>query len=389
MGNIADYLDWRGDLSFRQDEFNEVDNLILSVICYNDFGGIVPAPGEEGYIFLKDAAKRFKHEKDISLIEDLPFLNEIPGFLEKAAATKRFGNLKLSSYADQLDQDRAKQFSAMVFTVRDEFHFIAFRGTDDSLAGWKEDLQMSFKEEVQSQKEAVKYTTHVMENYTGEFCMGGHSKGGNLAVYAASMMDGAYKASIIEVFNNDGPGFQHSFITSDGYQEMLDGIVTFLPESSIVGMLLEHLGEYYVVKSSGHGLYQHNPFLWEVLGSEFVYKPGLSDESIRTNDTIKTWLFQLPKDERERFVNLMFEVLQSTGATTFGELNKEKLVAAEAMIKAFKDLDRTAQDHLKSTLQLLFTEGHKTLLKSITEDIGDFVKKRISKRISAFEKEDT
>src|SRR5690606_11357118 len=139
MSNIIDYLHWRGDLTFRQDEFNEVDNLILSVLCYNDFKGIVPPIGQEGHILLRDAAAKFKKTKDTENLKELPFLKDIPGFLEKAAATRRFGELKLSGYVDQVDIQRIKQFSAMVFTIFDDLHFAAFRGTDDSIAGWKED----------------------------------------------------------------------------------------------------------------------------------------------------------------------------------------------------------------------------------------------------------
>jgi hypothetical protein len=379
MGNIYDYLDWRGDLSFNQDDFNEVDNLVLSVLCYNDFSGIVPAAGESGHILLKDAALRFKETKKTEHLKDLPFLKDIPVFLEKAAATKRFGELKLSGYVDQVDIERVKQFSAMVFTIFDDLHFTAFRGTDDSIAGWKEDLQMSFKDEVHSQREAVKYTKWVMENYSGEFYLGGHSKGGNLAVYASANMEGADRESIIEIFNNDGPGFQPEVVKTPGYQAIIEKIVTFLPESSIIGMLLEHGEEYYVVKSSGLAMYQHNPFLWEILGNEFIYKSGLSKEGININKAVRSWLTKLSNEDRERFVNTLFDILQGTGAKSLSDLNNEKIVAADAMIKALKTLDKETQRQLKSTIDLLFAESHKTIIKSITDDISDFVKKKIRK----------
>lgn len=379
MRNINDYLDWRGDLDFRQDGFNEVDNLILSVICYNDFKDIVPSPGGTGCVLLKDAASRFREIKNTDHLKDLPFLKDIPSFLEKAAATKRFGELKLSGYVDQVDMERVKQFSAIVFTIYDDLHFIAFRGTDDSLAGWKENLQMSFKHEVHSQKEAVKYTKWVMENYSGEFYLGGHSKGGNLAVYASANMEGPYRESIIEIFNNDGPGFQPEVVETQGYQAIVEKIVTFLPESSIVGMLLEHGEDYYVVKSSGLAMYQHNPFMWEILGNRFIYKEGLSNEGININKAVRSWLTKLSHDEREKFANTLFDILQGTGAKTLGDLNNEKIAAADAMIKALKTLDKETQRQLRSTIDLLFAESHKTILKTISDDISDFVRTRIRK----------
>ena len=379
MANLIDYLKWRGDLSFHQDEFNEVDNLILSVLCYNDFEGIVASPGSDGMVLLKDAARKFKESKDISHIKDLQFLGEIPGFLEKAAGTTRFGSLRLSGYVDQVDLNRVKQFSAMVFTIFDDLHFIAFRGTDNSMAGWKEDLQMSFMEEVHSQKESVKYTKWAMEHYSGEFYLGGHSKGGNLAVYASSKMDGAYRESIVEIFNNDGPGFQPAVVASEGYQAIREKVVTFLPESSIIGMLLEHTSDYFVVKSSGLAMYQHNPFLWEILGNQFIYKEGLSKESLYVNSAVRAWITQLSMEEREQFVNSFFHVLQETGVKTLGELNKEKLTVADSMIKAFKNMDKETQKQLRSTIDLLFAEGHKTILKSLSDDISKFVRKRMQR----------
>lgn len=374
MGNIIDYLNWRGDLTFRQDEFNEVDNLILSVLCYNDFKGIVPPIGEKSHILLRDAAAKFKETKDTENLKELPFLKDIPEFMEKAAATRRFGELKLSGYVDQVDIQRIKQFSAMVFTIFDDLHFAAFRGTDDSIAGWKEDLQMSFKEEVHSQREAVKYIKWVMETYSGEFYLGGHSKGGNLAVYASANMEGAYRESILEIFNNDGPGFQPKVVETPGYQAIIEKIVTFLPESSIVGMLLEHGEEYYVVKSSGLAMYQHNPFLWEILGNEFIYKEGLSKDGININKAVRSWLTKLSNEEKEKFVNTLFDILQGTGAKTLSDLNNEKIAAADAMIKALKTLDKETQKQLRSTIDLLFSEGHKTILKSITDDISSILR---------------
>jgi len=381
MNNIMDYLDWRGDLSFERDPLNEVDSLILSLISYNDFEGIVPAAGSKETIGLRDAADTFKKDKDVSHLEDIPFLNEIPGLLHKAADTERFGRLKLTWFVNQVDPEATKQFAAVTIKLTDKLNFISFRGTDDTLAGWKEDLQMSFMEEVQSQKEAVAYTEKAMMSIGGDFVLGGHSKGGNLAIYAASSMNELNKARINEIYNNDGPGFQPDVIQREGYRSIMDRIHTFLPESSIVGMLLEHGTEYDVVKSTGLAITQHNPFIWEVIGNEFILADSLSKESLNINTAIRSWITQLSHDERREFVDAMFQVLSETGATSLAELSNEKFGAADAMIKALKTMDPTSKGHLKDTIDLLFNEARKVIRKSIADDIDSFITGRKRKKL--------
>lgn len=372
MSNMLDYLKWRGDLTFSQDPFNEVDNLIFSILSYNDFDEIVPKLGQEESIKLCDAAKIFKETKSIDAIIELPFLKEIPNLLEQAAKSVRFKNIELSNFIDKVDIERAKQFSAIVFRISDDLHVIAYRGTDDSLIGWKEDLQMSFLDEVQSQKESVKYTQKIIGNSESKFILVGHSKGGNLGVYAGSFIDEKLNNKILAIYNNDGPGFQPKVIDSKGYINILHKTMTYLPESSIIGMLLEHSGEYEVIKSSGLAILQHNPFLWEIEGKSFIRKDGLTRESLNINKTIRAWITQLTNEERSDFVESLFEILQKSGAETIADLNNEKLIMAEAMIKAYNKMDKSTKEHLKTTIDLFFKEGKKVIMQTISSDIEAF-----------------
>lgn len=372
MSNMLDYLKWRGDLSFSKDPFNEVDNLIFSILCYNDFSHIVPGFGEEGYIKLSEAARIFKEKKNTDDIIELPFLREIPNLLEEAAKSQRFKDIELSYYIDKVDIESAKQFAALVFKVSKDLHIIAYRGTDDTLIGWKEDLQMSFLDEVQSQKEAVIYTQKILEEFDSKFILVGHSKGGNLGVYAGSFIDEGLNDKILAIYNNDGPGFQPKVIESKGYINILSKTITYLPESSIIGMLLEHSGEYEVVKSSGLAILQHNPFLWELKGKEFIRKDGLTRESLNINKTIRTWITKLTNEERANFVESLFDILNKSGAETIADLSNEKLLMAEAMIKAYGKMDRATKEHLKTTIDLFFKEGKKVIKESISSDIEAF-----------------
>lgn len=380
MANIYDYLKWRGDLSFEKDEFNEIDNLVLSILTYIDFGGIVASVDDDESILLKDAYDIYIKSKDVSHLKDLPFLKDIPEFFKIAANTNRFGNISLSSYENQLDDDLSKQFSATVFTLEEDYYFIGFRGTDDNLAGWKEDLQMSFKDEVQSQKEAVLYLNKVLSKFNGEFILGGHSKGGNLAIYATSNVNVNSADRIVEIYSNDGPGFQKVFLEKEGYLRIKDRIISIVPESSVVGLLMEQSVERQVVSSKGITIFQHNPFLWEVMGKSFIYKEGLTKESLGINSTINSWLGNLSNNERENFVNSLFEVIQGTGAKTLSEINSEKLALADGLIKTFKNMGKETQENLKNVMDLLFQEGNKTFRKIITDDISNFLEKRRKNR---------
>lgn len=263
MQTIFDYLDWRGDLTFQKDPFNEVDNLVLSVLSYMEFEGVVPGEGVRGGISLAEAAEHFKAPKeDPEPVYNKEFYNNLPKLLLGCAQTERFKDLQLSHYVNEVDFEKTKQFSALVFSQNWRTHFIAFSGTGETLAGWKEDLQMSFKSAVPAQKQAATYTKKAMSDMPGRFMLGGHSKGGNLAVFAAANLPKHMQRRLTAIYNNDGPGFQSKVINSTGYQNIVEKVNTYLPKSSVVGMILEHSGDYKVVGSFETGIMQHDAFSW-------------------------------------------------------------------------------------------------------------------------------
>ncbi len=370
MYNILDYLKWRGDLSFAQDGLNEVDNLILSTLAYIEFDGIVPFEKNSERILLSDIAAQAYAAIDFSAPRAKnQFFIQITRLLLEAAATKRFGALSLSHYINRIDQENSEQFSAVVFSINDHLHYIAFRGTDDLLVGWKEDFQMSFMDEVQAQKDAVAYVRHIITSLEGDIYLGGHSKGGNLAVYTAVTMNEAYER-MIAVYNNDGPGFQEKFLESPGYHSMLPKIHTIVPKSSVVGILMEHLEDYVIVNSNQKGIGGHSSFAWEVIGSHFVYKPGLMKSSIILNRTLRQWLSKIAVEEREAFVQELFEIFYASGLVTISGISEDKLAAANNMLKAYKNIKPEAKRMMKRLIYLFIEEGQKVFISSLEEDIG-------------------
>lgn len=372
MANIFDYLDWRGDLSFECSGLNEVDNLILSVLAYVEYEGLVTAPTT-----LSAVAGHFKtNEFKSPAFRDNPFFNQIPMLLQKSAETSRFGRVELSGYVSQVDYENSNQFSAIVFTITPGSHYIAFRGTDDTIAGWKEDFEMSFRSEVPAQKQAADYLAAAAASLEGKLYLGGHSKGGNLAVYAAAHCHPEIRDRIAGIYSNDGPGFQADVIQSEGYQAVSDRISTFVPKSSVVGILLEHGEDYKVVDSTGIGIMQHNAVNWEVKGPSFVYENELTRSSRDLDKALRSWLGSLTSEKKAYFVDALFQIIQAAGAQTVSDLTKEKLNSLDAMVKTFKNMDQAHQMLLKDTIDAFLRERQKVFRKSIEDGIDSLLSRK-------------
>jgi hypothetical protein len=362
MPNIFDYLKWRGDLRFEQDGFNEVDNLILATLSYVDFGGIVPDKMSGQSIPLVKAAGL---AREMGRFRAGPLLARFPALLESASETERFREIALSRYVNEVDIEKSYQFSALVFSLSERAHYIAFRGTDDNLAGWKEDFLMGFKDVVLAQTQAARYVNAIIPSLRGEVTLGGHSKGGNLAVFAAAHATDRNMKKIVAVYNNDGPGFQTSVIRSEGYRKILGRIRSYIPNSSVVGMLLEHGENYKIVSSREKGIMSHNSVTWEVSGNTFVHEKELTKSSRQINEALRTWMAALSLEQREQFVGALFDIIQASGAQTLSDLTKERLSVIDAMIHKLKKMDKETRALLKETVVTFFSIRQQMLAESI------------------------
>lgn len=363
MGTLFDYLDWRGDVTFAELGLNEVDNLIFSLISYIDFEGIVPRECAATPVTLKEAARGYLrlHRGEV------PYLGKILPpetitLMAKASKTKRFAGCRLMAYVNRVDEETQTQFSALTFLPNNGLPYLAFRGTDDTLVGWKENFNMSFMQPVPAQERAVEYVREVAPYLPGGFYLGGHSKGGNLAVYAAVKMEQSLQKRLIHAFNNDGPGFDHAFVCGADYLDIRERIRTLVPHSSVVGMLLEHEEDYEVVKSNATGLLQHNGFSWEVLGGAFIHLDTVTEESKHLDSALKEWMNTLSAQERAEFVDTFYETLTSTNAKNLTELTAEKI----KLVKAWNTLDSKARSIILKCISLLLRPGGNTARKKNT-----------------------
>jgi hypothetical protein len=376
MANIMEYLDWRGDLSFLTAPFCEVDNLIFSLLSYIDFTEIVPPLWELGGTDLRSAAQIYfsrpgNEQKKLGLI--VP--DGIVPLFRKAADSARFGVVSLSAYVNEIDEERRKQFSAVTFKLPGGIVYVAFRGTDDTIVGWKEDLLLSYMSPVPAQSAACDYLMTAAEWTWGELIVGGHSKGGNLAVYAATHADETVRNRIISVYNNDGPGFSEGELAQPGYKRIKERVQTILPQSSVVGMLLEHEEDYKVVKSRQIGVLQHNGLNWEVLGREFVHLELLSGSSRLLEKAIRASIRDLGAEGRERFAEALFRIVDASGAKTLTDLNAAKLNSAGAILKTFRELDKDSKEAIVKTMRILLKEGWRSVAGTAREHTTDLRQK--------------
>lgn len=366
MGNLFAYIQWRGDLTLSASPFGEVDSLILSMLSYFDFGPVVPPPGQ-GEITVERAAQRVFEESGppepprtaSNSQESLRWL------LYLMAHARRYRRMKLSSRVDLFDAANAKQFYAICIHVSSRQLYLSFRGTTDDLAGWKEDFLLTCLPEIPSHREAVQYLTDVASRYPDkQLLLGGHSKGGNLAVYAASFAPCAVQQRIRAVWSNDGPGFQEALLASDGYRRIAHAVHSIVPKSSVVGMLLSHDERRKIVDSTQIGILQHDGFSWEISGDRFVELDALTSESLRVDQAVRSWLRQMDMDERRQAVECLFDVLYASGATTLSEIRRERLKTMTGSISRMKELPRESRERIIEFLVLLRRSTHRLNLES-------------------------
>lgn len=365
MANIIDYIAWRGDLSFEAAPFNEVDNLILSELSYFNFSNIVPEKLHKGIPLYQVAEVYFREERDKMKNTGDLILKDFATLLKDMAACNRYKYLKLKMYTAKTDEKEEMQFAALTIDLGNHELYIAFRGTDDTLLGWKEDFKMSVLDTVPAQHMALDYFNKVAHRHIAyKLYIGGHSKGGNLAVYSAVHTTERLKKRITQIFNNDGPGFKETLIGSKLYQAVASKIVTLVPQSSVIGMLLEHEENYTVVQSNQKGLLQHDGFSWEVLGNQFVHLKQINPETQLLDKTMKSLLNELSDEQKEQFTNVLFEILSSNEAKTITDLKEDSWKSVISMVKTFSQLDQDLKKALTDTLGLLVSEGIKSMVGS-------------------------
>ena len=346
---VFDYIHWRGDLTFAQDPFNEVDSVILSMICFLDFSQVVPAFGDHGFITLADAMEQMpqEYEGEHRLGAILP--DDILDMAHAAAEAPRYREAKLFGFENRIDEEKEMQFAALTFRLSDDTLFVAYRGTDDTIVGWKEDFNMTFMDYIPAQERAAAYLNQIAGQHSGLIRTGGHSKGGNLAIWAAVHSNAAVRSRILRAYSNDGPGFTRAMLESEEYRTMRDRCITFVPQSSLVGMLMEHDENYQIIYSAKNGLMQHDPYSWAIDRNHYEYLESRSAFGEHSDAAIRKWLDSMTHEERHGLIDDLFEVLDATGAKTLTELSQTKGII-KSVRKTLAEYDKPRRKRINRLL---------------------------------------
>lgn len=377
-GTVMDYLRWRGDLTFAQDGFNEVDDLVLCIISYLNFRRFddLRTTDPARAVALPDVAARLTEEDEQLGLSELDY---IP-LMRLAAETERFRDVRMFGFTHEWDEAKEMQFDAVSYLLPDDTLLVSFMGTDTSLVGWKEDFNMSFLTAVPAQERATAYTVDMAAACPDrKLRIAGHSKGGNLAAWAAIHIPAQLQEQrLLDAYNNDGPGFSHDMVDSDAYRRVADKLHTYIPESSIVGVLLEHAEDYAVIDSSNRSVMQHEPMSWSVLGPRFVHLGQRSQMGKLSDDVLRQWIGSMTPQEREQFSDALFDVLSLSGkARTLDDLRTGGLAGGAALLKQYSGADeqdkkiiaeifrRLAVD-VKEELKKAAGQGLKTAEKGLT-----------------------
>lgn len=384
MPNSIDYLHWRGDLRFSDSPVNEVDIFILSQLSTPDYTDIVPHGFQSEPVSIQDAVKKFfdTHTDSVSELGVLQSEYVLP-MLRLLPDTERFGGLRLTGYANKVITENTEQFSAVTLILPDGTRCVSFRGTDDTIIGWKEDFYLAVSDRIAAQQDALDYLESCAQSYDGELIVCGHSKGGNLAVYASSHASDEIRRRIRCIYNFDGPGFRSEFLSFPGYLAVKDRIITVMSQNSTVGTLLSPVGMGRYVHSTKNGPMAHDGFSWEVAGKCFIPENGLSEPSRLFKKSMDETLGEMDFEERKDFVDELFGLLLSTGAETITELFSmisririQKIAAFIRYFHASKNVTGFIQSILGNFIEntredsaARITAGKEELVSSIREDV--------------------
>ena len=343
MSNLIDYVIWRGDLTFSDNRFNAVDNFILSMITYIDYDKVFINYNPRVKFSMAVAAKEFcktTSDKDVHLGVLMPSQN-IRKIFELMGRSKRFSTVEVSDFVNEVDYKSEMQFCAVTYHLTDSEMFVCFRGTDDTLVGWKEDCKLSYLNKIPAQERSVEYLENIARKYPDKrMYVGGHSKGGNLAKYSSIYCDDEIKDRIVFIFNNDGPGFRSGVIDEKKLSLVESKIRNYIPPSSLFGQMFESHGTTTIIKSSKKGLYQHDCFSWQVRGAGVVSLKNLSTMGEKHNQIFESRIMSVPIEKRSEVVDMFFSIIDQTGAKTLLDFTEDKFTKAAMAVKGVRQLDK-------------------------------------------------
>lgn len=377
MPNLIDYLEKVKELTFDQEPLNILDKVCINEIGYLTYEKWLTASDLKKPINLHDFAEGKELNPDYSFM----VTKERVALAEAMVRSKRFAGLHLSNYRSVLDKEVEKQFAAMIFSLPElDYHQLVFRGTDDSVIGWKEDFQLTYSREISAHRSALAFLSEHLPNLSGHITVSGHSKGGNLALYSAVQSSTALREKIAELLLLDSPGLMKSLLEKPSYQELKARMTVIRPQDSVVGVMLYWDRPAQLVAAEGIGFAQHNALSWEVdlATNDFVHEDQPTELSQRLEETFQEWIETLPKQQLKQGFDLVFDTILDSGIESLDDIGIQALPQIGQMLQEFGNLSdkqkKVLQDGFNQLLWIFWKSGNKkTTLPKL--ELPDFIKK--------------
>lgn len=355
MKNMLDYIKEFGHVSFEERAFSEIDALVLTELEYLPLEKVVPSDENgENFVTVKEIAEYMQEHKQELFAENPMMMTEERHEVSQVIAdAPRFQSLKFFGVVSVWDKDTTKQFAAVTVEVEPSVRLVVFRGTDDTLIGWKEDFLMTYSPLVAAQTDAKEYLAKQASLWGGDLMISGHSKGGNLAIYAAATQTEDVQLRIVDIFCFDSPGLYRSVLETKGYQNIVPLAMRYIPQDSLVGLMLESEVPYVIVKSNATGAMQHSAMTWEIEDGQFIKMEKLTKNSQLNHQTFKKWTESVSDEELELFWNVFFELLFSVGIDTVNDLYGQFMHYVQEFLKAAGNMDEEKRELLTRIALLL------------------------------------
>ena len=352
MGTILDYLKDYGDYTFAERPFDEVDSLVLSQFAYLKFDGLVPLIDEDKpAVSLRELREHADYDH---LYADERYREDNTALFLGMYHSRRFQDLRINNYVNQISLETETQFSAVTFRLSSGASYVAYRGTDETIVGWKEDLNLAFSEPVEGQRMSVEYLEKAAEKIEGSFYVGGHSKGGNLATYACMNCDSIVRSRVMAIYDHDGPGFRPEVKARGAYDEIVDRIHKTIPHSSLVGMILYTDGIYSVVESRTFGLAQHNPYTWLVKDDHFQMADELYARRKFMDEALNQWILSLTQEQMHIFVDTLYQVALASETDNLIDFSANWFQNIQKIGTALRDIDPQTGKAIIQVMKLFF-----------------------------------
>lgn len=329
MTNILEYMKWRDDLKFEENAPNIIDYFILGLLPIIDFRKEL---NKDSKVTIEELSKLyFTNNPSIEKL-GLIIPSKMISLFKLLGTSNRFKDICIDNYVCDISLEEEKQFCAMTFHLPNNEIFVAFSGTDDTIIGWKENLDMMYKKFIPAQLEGISYLDNLQEDYQDIKC-GGHSKGGNLALVSSAFT----KKKIKKVFCFDSPGVNKEIYESTEYKQILEDVITILPDSSVVGRTFNIPDKVLIVKSNQKGVYQHDPFSWEIIKNNFMYLGKPNPDCLEFQKGLNDIIDEMTLEERKGFSEAMYKILRGTNNYSLLDLEGRVLTLISGYFKLSKE----------------------------------------------------